>query len=160
MQVKIAQKEGLHFNATTSRGVEFLIQPKEHISPLEYFALGLISCTGTDLVMLPAKQGHEARNIAISADLQKSEQAPFRFITIHIDYSFDSDADDLSARRWVLSSMESYCTTINTVRGSAKILYSITHNGTRIADCESIHSGSADAMGEAAGSLGADACPA
>ena len=160
MQVKIAQKEGLHFNATTARGVEFVIQPKEHISPLEYFALGLISCTGTDLVMLPQKQGFEAKNITIAADLEKSEQAPFRFHTIHIDYRFDSEADDQLARRWVLSSMESYCTTINTVRGSAKIFYSITHNGQLIADRESIHSGSADAMGEAAEAANAGACPA
>lgn len=159
MQVKITQQSGIHFEVTTSRGVKFDLKPKEHISPLEYFAIGLISCSGTDIVMLPEKQGKTVKNLEVTGDLERTDQAPYRFTDIHLTYRFDSDGSDLDARRWVLSSLESYCTTVNTVRGVAKVFYTIIHNGVCIADHENIVSGETGSMGLTADAMGGDACP-
>ena len=41
----------------------------------------------------------------------------------------------------MLSSLETYCSTINTVRATSKIYYTIKHNGETIAYKESIISG-------------------
>lgn len=154
MEVKINQTDGINFLATTSRGVEFDLKPKDHISPLEYFALGLISCSGTDIVNL----GKEVKNLELKSQFERTDAAPYRYTDIHIGYKFDSIGSDDEAHRWVLSSLESYCTTVNSVRGVAKITYSITHNGKLIADKKSIMSGEQGAMGQFAEDMGNDAC--
>jgi putative redox protein len=159
MLVNLTQTEGLKFEAETTRGIKFEIDPKAHISPQEYFAIGAIACSAADIVLLPEKQGKSVKNLSVSGDFERSESAPYRFTKIHIIYSFDSDGDDLLARRWVLSSLESYCTTLNSLRGVAKIFYSIKRNGVLIADNESIASGESAAHGLSAESITNDACP-
>ena len=47
MNVKIVHTEGKSFKAEAANG-SFVINPSE-VSPLEYFAIGLISCSGADI---------------------------------------------------------------------------------------------------------------
>jgi len=110
-------------------------------SPLEYFLGGMITCSAVDILELPKKAGKEVKNLTIDVDAQKSSDRPNRFTKIHIVYSFDSDVDGLVARRWVLASLESYCTSINSLRAGVKIEYSIVYNGEKIANNEQIMSG-------------------
>ncbi|MDR2639700.1 MAG: OsmC family protein, partial [Helicobacteraceae bacterium] len=145
MKVSLTQTENTRFEATTSRGVKFDIEPKERVSPLEYFAIATIACSATDIVSLSAKAGKPAGNLTIEGEFDRSDGAPYRVVSIHILYSFDSGGLDAEALKWVLSSLESYCTTINTVRGVAKVYYSIAHNGKLIADRASIASGESGA---------------
>ncbi|MDQ1244020.1 MAG: putative redox protein, partial [Campylobacterota bacterium] len=42
---------------------------------------------------------------------------------------------------WVMASLETYCSTINTIRDGVAITYSITHNGTKIRENEKMISG-------------------
>lgn len=76
--------------------------------------------------------------------------------TMHIIYDFESSFDGQKSRRYILASLESYCTTVNSVRDSVKIQFSIIHNGVKIADKESIFSGESivleDGFGGACGS--------
>jgi len=139
VKIEITNTEGINFKAKTSKA-EFEIKPKE-ISPIELFATSIITCSGTDMVMLPQKQGFEVKNLNISADIQRNESYPQKFNTMHITYSFESTADDTTAKRWVLSSMETYCSTINTIRSDVKISYTINYNKKCIADNESLISG-------------------
>lgn len=154
MEVKINQTDGINFLATTARGVEFEIKPKDHISPLEYFALGLISCSGVDIVNV----GKEVKNLELKSEFIRTDSAPYRYTDIHIIYSFDSAGSDDEAIRYVLSSLESYCTTVNSVRGVAKVFYSVNHNGKSVANKKMIVSGEQNAMGTYAEDLGSDAC--
>ena len=45
------------------------------------------------------------------------------------------------AARFVMASLETYCSTINTIRDSVKISYTIIHNGKTIRENESMISG-------------------
>lgn len=139
MKVEIVNTEGVNFKAITSKG-EFEVKPKE-ISPIELFAVSIISCSGTDMVMLPQKQGYSVKNLSVSADIERSESYPQKFVTMHIAYSFESDVDSTIAKRWVLASLETYCSTINTIRSDVKITYTINYNHKCIADNQSIISG-------------------
>ncbi|GHS89472.1 hypothetical protein FACS189487_09760 [Campylobacterota bacterium] len=141
MKVDLTQTGDLKFMAKTARGVEFEVDPKNHISALEYFAIGAITCTATDIVLLPAKRGKSVKNLKVEGDFTRPEGLPYHFGEVHVAYSFESDGGDVEAERWVLSSLESYCTTLNTLRGTAKICYSITHNSALIADRKYIVSG-------------------
>ena len=139
MHVSIKNTDGINFKATTSK-TEFDVIPKE-VSPIELFAVAIISCSGTDMVMLPQKQGFEVKNLDIGADIERNESYPQKFNTMHVTYSFESTADETTARRWVLSSLETYCSTINTVRSDVKVSYTINYNGKCLADRESLISG-------------------
>lgn len=144
MQVTVLHKDGnspetMVLEAKTSKS-SFIIQPKV-ISPVEFFLGGAISCTVTDMVLLPKNQGYEISNIEIIGDVVRNETPPKKFNEIHLTYKFDSNADDLIARRWVLATMETYCSTINTLRGVSEITFSIIHNSNLIAEKDGIVSG-------------------
>ena len=144
MQIKVVHKSGnsgedMVLEAQTSK-TSFEIKPKE-ISPVEYFLSGMIACSTTDMVLLPKNQGYKISDLSIEGEAVRSENYPKKFDAIHLLYSFNSDAEDLIAKRWVLSTLETYCSTINTVRGVAKISFSIKHNGNLIVEKDEIMSG-------------------
>jgi len=142
MKVSIKHTTGMEFEATTEKNT-FIVNPKGGISPMEYFAVGLISCSGTDMVAIPESQGLKVENLSIEADITRAEEMPKKFDEIHMIYTFDSTADATTATRWVQGSIETYCSTINTVRGVSEISYTIIYNGEKIADKKKIISGQA-----------------
>lgn len=139
MNVTITHQEGMKFEAKTAKSSFVIDCPT--ISPIEYFLAGLICCTATDIVMVPKKQGIDVTDLVIDGDVVRAEEMPQKFDALHLDYNFNSSADDDTAARWVMASIETYCSTLNTVRGVTKITYSITHNGKKIRDKAEIISG-------------------
>ena len=77
----------------------------------------------------------------MTGDAVRNETNPRKFNTLHLTYEFESDADDTQAARWVMASIETYCSTINTVRDSVEISYTIVHNGKTIRQNEKVISG-------------------
>ena len=134
MKVSVSHKEGMKFEAKTEKS-SFIIDCPQ-ITPVEYFLSGIISCSATDIVLIPKNQGKTVTNLVIDGDAARNDDHPRKFNTLHLDYSFNSDADDTTAARWVMASLETYCSTINTVRDSVLISYSITHNGKKIRENE------------------------
>ncbi|MBW6488704.1 OsmC family protein [Sulfurimonas sp.] len=139
MRVVVSHLDGMKFEAKTDKS-SFIIDAPQ-ISPLEYFLSGIISCSATDMVLLPKNQGKTVSNLVISGDAIRNEDFPKKFNTLHLDYGFNSDGDDIVAARWVMASLETYCSTINTIRDSVAITYSITHNGNKIRENEKMISG-------------------
>jgi len=129
----------MRFEAKTDKS-SFIINCPE-ITPIEYFLAGIISCSATDMVLMPKNQNKTVSHLMIEGDAIRNEDFPKKFNTLHLDYRFDSDADDLTAARWVMASLETYCSTINTIRDSVALSYSVTHNGKKIKDNEKIISG-------------------
>jgi len=140
VKVTISHLDAMRFEAKTERGETFVIDCPT-ISPIEYFLSGLVACTTSDLIAIPSKQGKTVTNLSVEGEVVRNENPPCKFNTLHLDYRFDSDADDTTALRWVMGSIETYCSTINTVRDTTKITYSVTHNGTRLRENEAIISG-------------------
>jgi putative redox protein len=129
----------MQFEAKTEKS-SFIIDCPQ-ISPIEYFLSGIITCSATDVVMIPKNQGKTVTNLSIEGDVVRNEDFPRKFNTLHLTYSFDSDADDTLAARFVMASLETYCSTINTIRDSVKISYTIIHNGKTIRENEQMISG-------------------
>ena len=139
MKISVSHLNEMKSEAKTEKSSFIINCPK--ISPIEYFLSGIISCSATDMVLLPKNQGKTVSNLVIDGEVVRNEDFPKKFNTLHLDYSFDSDADDTSAERYVMASLETYCSTINTIRDSVAISYSITHNGTKIRENEKMISG-------------------
>ena len=140
MKVTVSHLEEMRFEAKTDKGESFVIDCPV-ISPIEYFLAGLVACTTSDLIAIPKNQGKEVRNLSVDGEVVRNETPPRKFNTLHLDYRFESDVDDTTAVRWVLASIETYCSTINTVRDTTKITYSVTYNGKTLRENESIISG-------------------
>ncbi len=139
MKVTVSHLNEMKFEAKTDKS-SFIIDCPQ-ITPIEYFLAGIISCSATDMVLMPKNQNKTVSNLVIDGDAIRNEDFPKKFNTLHLDYRFDSDADDIMAARWVMASLETYCSTINTIRDSVAVSYSVTHNGKKIKDNEKIISG-------------------
>ncbi len=139
MKIVVSHKEDMKFEAKTEKS-SFIIDCPQ-ISPIEYFLSGIITCSATDMIMIPKNQGKTVTNLSIEGDVERNEDFPRKFNTLHLTYNFDSDADDMMAARFVMASLETYCSTINTIRDSVKISYTIIHNGKTIRENESMISG-------------------
>ena len=139
MKVSVSHKEDMKFEAKTSKGSFIIDCPV--ISPIEYFLSGLITCSASDIVLLPKNQGKTVKNLVVDGEVIRNESHPCKFNTLHLSYSFDSDADDTMASRWVMASLETYCSTVNTIRDTTAISYSIIHNGQLIRENEKMISG-------------------
>ncbi|OHE12285.1 MAG: osmotically inducible protein OsmC [Sulfurimonas sp. RIFOXYC2_FULL_36_7] len=139
MKVTVSHLNEMKFEAKTDKS-SFIIDCPQ-ITPIEYFLAGIISCSATDMVLMHKNQNKTVSNLVIDGDALRNEDFPKKFNTLHLDYRFDSDADDIMAARWVMASLETYCSTINTIRDSVAVSYSVTHNGKKIKDNEKIISG-------------------
>jgi putative redox protein len=139
MKITVSHQNEMKFEAKTDKS-SFIIDCPQ-ISPIEYFLSGIIGCTATDIVMLPKQQGFEVRNLSVSGEVVRNESAPKKFNLLHLEYRFDSEADDTLASRWVMASLETYCSTINTIRDTTAITYTIVHNGSIIRENETMISG-------------------
>ncbi|MBL0709327.1 MAG: OsmC family protein [Sulfurimonas sp.] len=139
MKVSITHKEAMKFEAKTSKSSFIIDCPV--ISPIEYFLSGIITCSATDIILIPKNQGKTVTDLKVDGEVHRNEDHPCKFNTLHLTYSFNSDADDTAAARWVMASLETYCSTINTIRDTTTISYSITHNGKLIKENEQLISG-------------------
>lgn len=139
MKVTIKHQEGMKFEAQTEKD-SFIIDCPQ-ISPLEYFLAGLIACTTSDMVVLPKNQGFEVSDLYVDGEVVRAEEHPRKFLTLHLTYNFSSTADEITAARWVMASVETYCSTINTIRDTTKITYTINYNGACIRENEEMISG-------------------
>lgn len=153
MKVTVSHIDGMKFEAKTQKSSFIIDCPV--ISPIEYFLAGLIACTTSDLVAIPKSQNKTVTNLVVDGEVVRNEDHPRKFNTFHLDYSFSSDVDDITAARWVMASVETYCSTINTIRDTTEITYSITYNGNMIRENEKMISGGGSKidMGEI------EACP-
>ena len=139
MKVTITHKEGMKFEAKTSKSSFIIDCPV--ISPIDYFLSGIITCSATDIVLIPKNQNKTVTDLVVDGEVLRSEAHPCKFNTLHLTYIFNSDGDDTMAGRWVMASLETYCSTINTIRDTTAISYSITHNGKLIKENEKLISG-------------------
>ncbi len=130
MKIEISHQDGMKFEAKTEKSSFIIDCPT--ISPIEYFLSGIICCSATDVVLIPQNQGKTVTDLKVSGDVVRNEDHPRKFNTLHLEYSFNSDGEDDAAAKWVMASVETYCSTINTIRDSVKISYTITHNGSKI----------------------------
>jgi putative redox protein len=90
----VSHQDEMRFEAKTEKS-SFIIDCPQ-ISPIEYFLSGIITCSATDVVLLPKQQGYEVINLEVSGEVVRNESAPKKFNTLHLEYRFDSNADDTS----------------------------------------------------------------
>lgn len=136
MNVSVEYLGEKKFKANTLKS-SYVLDCKE-ITPVEYFATGIIGCTGIDLVMMAENDGYEVKNYSVKAEIERTESVPMKFASMHIIYEFDGEFESTKAKRYIGASLESYCTTVNSIRDSVKVTYTIIQNGETIVEKEGL----------------------
>lgn len=136
MNVSVEYLGEKKFKANTIKS-SYILDCKE-ITPVEYFATGIIGCTGIDLVMMAEKDGFEVTNYSVKAEIERTDSVPMKFASMHIIFDFDGAFDATKAKRYIGASLENYCTTVNSIRDSVKVSYTIIQNGEMIAENEEL----------------------
>ncbi|RLA71052.1 MAG: OsmC family peroxiredoxin [Epsilonproteobacteria bacterium] len=136
MNVSVEYLGDKKFKANTIKS-SYILDCKE-ITPVEYFATGIIGCTGIDLVMMAEKDGFEVKNYSVKAEIERTKSVPMKFASMHIIFDFEGDFDATKAKRYIGASLESYCTTVNSIRDSVKVIYTIIQNGEKISEKEAL----------------------
>ena len=142
MKVSVKQNDGMKFELSNGKS-SIEIDAKE-FSPVEVFASAMTACSGVDIAQLSKRNNTPVSNLKIDTEIKRAKDYPQIIKEAVFIYNFDSEVDDITAKRWVLSSLETYCSTINSIRNSAKIFYTINHNSNTIAYKESIISGNGE----------------
>ena len=97
------------------------------VKPSDLLLLGIIACSGYDVVTILQKQREELTDLEISCTGEQMDEPPYAFTKIHIDYRLiGRGLDESKIQRAIQLSEEKYCSVVATVRGVAEITSSYT----------------------------------
>ena len=92
------------------------------VKPSDLLMLGMITCSGLDVVDILAKQHQQLSDFQISATGDQSDEPPYAFSRIQIEYIFRGDhLNPALVQRAVELSENKYCSVMATVRPSCEI---------------------------------------
>lgn len=117
MQSKVVWKGGLAFTGSAEEGYLIPLDAKKAVGghdlgfqPLQLFAIGLVGCTGMDVISILQKKRQEVTDFTVSADIQRADQHPKVFTKILITYTITGKNIDRDAvERAVELSETKYC---------------------------------------------------
>ena len=131
MKAKVTLIDKLQFSAVSDSNHAIILDAGKDMSydqgcrPKELFLMGLIGCTGMDVVSLLRKMRVPFKDITISADAETSTEHPKFFTNIHIIYTFIGDnIDESKVEKAITLSMERYCAVTAMLEKTTRITHS------------------------------------
>jgi putative redox protein len=92
------------------------------IKPADLLMLGLIGCSGYDLVTILQKQRQKITGIAIRATGDQLDEEPYAFTKIHIEYILrGSNINRDFVTRAIDLSETKYCSVYNTLKSTVQL---------------------------------------
>ena len=131
MKAKVTLIDKLQFSAVSDSNHAIILDAGKDMSydqgcrPKELFLMGLIGCTGMDVVSLLRKMRVPFKNVTVSADAESSTEHPKFFTNIHIIYTFIGDnIDESKVEKAITLSMERYCAVTAMLEKTTRITHS------------------------------------
>lgn len=131
MKAKVTLIDKLQFSAVSDSNHAIILDAGKDMSydqgcrPKELFLMGLIGCTGMDVVSLLRKMRVPFKDITISADAETSTEHPTIFTKIHIIYTIIGDnIDESKVEKAITLSMERYCAVTAMLEKTTRITHS------------------------------------
>lgn len=97
-------------------------------TPMELIILGLIGCTGVDVVCILQKMKQPLESFAVSAEHERAGDHPKVYTKIHVVYTLRGDLDPKKVERAVALSEKTYCSVSAMLRSSAAITSEVRIN--------------------------------
>lgn len=129
MEAKVIWNGDMEFSGSADSGFNVTLDAAEPAGghdagfrPTELIAIGLVSCTGMDVISILKKKRQVVTAFEVKAHIQRASDHPKVFTHIEIEYIVTGKNIDLSAvERAVQLSEERYCPSIAMLRKAAEI---------------------------------------
>ena len=117
MESKVVWKGGMAFTGSSDSGYLIPLDAKKRagghemgFQPLQLFAIGLVGCTGMDVISILNKKRQEVTEFEVTAHIERAEEHPRVFTKIVIEYKVTGKGIDQQAvERAVELSETRYC---------------------------------------------------
>jgi putative redox protein len=134
MESKVVWKGGMAFTGSSDSGYLIPLDAKKRagghdmgFQPLQLFAVGLVGCTGMDVISILQKKRQEVTEFEVSAHIERAEEHPKVFTKIVIEYKVTGKGIDQQAvERAVELSETRYCPAQAMLEKVAEISHKIT----------------------------------
>ncbi len=129
MRGKATWKGGMAFTGTSDGGYLLPMDAKKAVGgqdmgfqPLQLFAIGLVGCTGMDVISILRKKRQEITAFEVSAEIESAEEHPKVFTKIILEYKVTGkDLDRGAVEHAVELSETRYCGAQAMLRETAHI---------------------------------------
>jgi len=133
MQSKVVWKGGMAFTGSAEEGYLIPLDAKKAVGghdlgfrPLQLFAIGLVGCTGMDVISILQKKRQDVTDFTVSAAIERADQHPKVFTKILITYTITGkNIDRDSVERAVELSETKYCPAQAMLKEAAEISHKI-----------------------------------
>ena len=136
MRSKVVWKGGMAFTGSAEEGYLIPLDAKKAVGghdlgfrPLQLFAIGLVGCTGMDVISILKKKRQEVTEFEVSAEIERADQHPKVFTRIILTYTLTGkDIDRDAVERAVELSETKYCGAQAMLKETAEISHKIVIN--------------------------------
>jgi putative redox protein len=88
--------------------------------PMELLLLGVLGCTGMDVISILKKKRQNVEGLKISANGEQAETAPNYYTRIELEYVAYGNVDEEALRRAIELSETKYCSAMATLNGKTQ----------------------------------------
>ncbi len=89
-------------------------------SPMELLLLGVLGCTGMDVISILKKKRQKVTGLKIYANGEQAETAPNYYTRIELEYVAFGDVEEEALRRSIELSETKYCSAMATLNGKTQ----------------------------------------
>ena len=133
MESKVVWKGRMAFTGSSDSGYLIPLDARKRagghemgFQPLQLFAIGLVGCTGMDVISILQKKRQEVTEFEVSAHIERAEEHPRVFTKIVIEYKVTGkDLDQQAVERAVELSETRYCPAQAMLEKAAEISHKI-----------------------------------
>lgn len=133
MKSKVVWKGGMAFTGTAGTGYLIPLDATKEVGgrdlgfrPLQLFAIGLVGCTGMDVISILQKKHQEVIEFEVSAEIERADEHPRVFTKIILEYKITGKNIDKNAvERAVELSETQYCPALAMLQHSVEISHGI-----------------------------------
>ncbi|HEX8815354.1 MAG TPA: OsmC family protein [Terriglobales bacterium] len=121
--------EGFKFDAVAKSGHHITVDgdSKAGNSPTELVLIGLVGCTGYDVVSILKKKREPLTSLEVTAEADRATTPPTVFTEIRIVYKVGGKVSQKAVEDAVKLSEEKYCSVAAMLNQTAKISYRIEY---------------------------------
>jgi len=136
MKSKVVWKGGLSFTGTADGSYLIPLDASKTAGghdlgfrPLQLFAVGLVGCTGMDVISILQKKRQEVTEFEVSAEIERADQHPKVFTKIILTYTVTGKhISEEAVERAVELSEKRYCGAQAMLQETAEITHKIVIN--------------------------------
>ncbi len=128
MEMKATWIDGMRFAYQSASGNGLITDaPTEHggtgtaATPMELVLLGLIGCTGVDVVSILHKMKQPVDHLSVRCLAERADKHPKVYTKIHLIYEVEGDVDEKKLERAIHLSESTYCSVSAMLSSTAEI---------------------------------------